>query len=374
MRTITATCLALALSSTLVSQNYTMEIPSEFGSEWSLCSFDIIALGNIHNAGGGMATMQQEFEGIHTLSGHGFTVTWSKAPGGGGTIEVETEYRNVFYGKMGLCYWTANREERFFEFVMSDLVGGSDTEQELAGPYHGHIEVLVDLCGQEFDLSEVEAIQGIIDDAIADDQNAICHFREFDTYDAEERMEARFRIAHYERSHRNFTQHVLDELQPHQDLYVWHGNRLLTFGNCKEPGLWYSVLEDDSLGTEEWGEAYTGYRVYATHGDDGNVFIGWGAAINTAMINIVGTPDTGKLTIGSAPVPGDNSWGAANFVTATRGEGMQITEMVRSVSGTLWIRDGLENGTKSGTFEAVCMDHLGRTRTLIGGFRNVALD
>ncbi len=367
-----ATAIAITvLCCTAVAQDYTLSIPADLGPEWNLCQFQIVSYGNNEITAVALAEMEQEFAGVQSLtSKNGYTVTWRPKPGGGGMIEVETKFRNQFWIDVGFCYWTKDHSQNFFRKIQGDLVGGSVNEEDLSGPYDGSLIIKVELCGGEVDYGEVERIQSMIEDATSTDPDAQCHFKIFDDFDNEERSEIWYIVNFYERSLREIGEHLVIALEPGHTVKPVYGNRVLYVSNCDQPALWYRVLKTDSA--EGWGESYTGNRVFAILKDDGNIMVSYIAAINTSLLNIFGSSDPGTIPIGPVPESGSPDYWRSTFVIVSKGEGMQVSDMVRSVSGKLTMNEGYYGqNTMNGHFEVIGIDQFGRRRSIIGGFRNL---
>ena len=356
-----------------LAQNYTMSVPTDVDPDWGLCLFEIVSFGN-HNIGASVvASMEQEFEGVKTLRSpnNDYVVTWIPATDGGGEIRVETDFKNQFWIELGFCHWTEDHSERSYKKVTGDLTGGSLNEEDLQGPYDGFLNITFDLCGKEDDYSETERLQLIIEEALPKGSNARVIFRGFESSPYPKQTQILYQIFDYQFSHRQISEHILNNaFGPEHPIHVYYGNRGLYFGDCDTSGLWYQVLETE--GAEEWGESYTGMRVYAIPKEEGNVMVGYGAAINTALINIFETSYVpGTYKIEAVPESGSPNYWRTNFIVISRGERMEGTGMVRSNSGILTLSEDNKLNTMSGRFEMIGVDHLGRTRSVIGGFRNL---
>lgn len=350
-----------------------MSVPSDIDPDWGLCLFEIVSFGNHNIAATKVASVEQEVEGVKTLRSEDgeYTVTWIPATSGAGEIRVETKFKNQFWIELGFCHWSKDRSERIYKKVIGDLTGGSVNEEDLQGPYAGFLNIAFDLCGMEDDYSESERLQLLIEEALPNGSNARVVFRGFESSPFTKQTQILYQVFDYRLSHRRISEHILSNaFGPEHPIHVYYGNRGLYFGDCDTAGLWYTVLKTKN--TEEWGESYTGHRVYAIPKDDGNIMVSYAAAINTALVNIFGpTFEPGILKIGSVPESGAPNYWRSNFVIVTRGERMEVTDMIRSNSGRLILSTGREPNTMSGRFEIIGLDQFGKTRSVIGGFRNL---
>ncbi len=359
------------------AETYTLAVPAQYGEQWNLCDFHVISAGTAASAGGAMATMEQEQTGVRVLtsSDSEYTMTFLPAEGGG-TLQLETPYRNVFWVRAFFCYWTEGNEERFIEQVTGDLVGGSPNEEHLEGPYDTYIHVALDLCGEEVDFSETTRLQQVMEEAVSADSDAVVEFRSFDADDFENRGEIYYDVINFEGSHRVVGEALRSAFTPADPIEVWYGNRMLHVGDCDQTALFYRVRDvDEAEGDrpEEWGETYTSaYRIYAAPGNDGNIMVGYAASTDTAIINLVGYSGAGTMPIHAAPPPGSDAGLGNTFVLITKGgDGMTLVDLVGSTSGSITLTPGTTPGTMSARFEAFGYDAAGRRRNIIGGFRNV---
>jgi hypothetical protein len=372
MRLYTIYIIAIKFFSIPVSaQNYTMPVPSDIDSEWGLCTFEIMSYANNSTAAVALAEIEEEYSGIKTLTSlNGYTVTWHPIPSGGGEITVDSNnFKNQFWIKLGFCYWTEDRSEKLYKEIQGDLVGGSIDEEDLEGPYDGLCSVFFELCGEDMDYSEVERI--LLEAEKSLPLESLYELRGFDLDSNKKQAVIYIDLVNYEVSHRKVVEQFLDALKPkHSNIRITFGNRLLILSDCYQPGFWYRVLKTENA--EEWGELYTGSRVFAIPRDDGNIMVSYTAAINNGLLNIFGIDDLPKkLNIGAVPESGSPNYWLSNFLIITRGEGMEVTDIVRSVSGKLTLTEDRDTNTFSGSFEVVGIDQLGRTRSVIGGFRDL---
>jgi len=358
---------------TAEGQNYTMSVPVDIDPDWGLCMFEIVSYGNHNVAAVALATMEEEFEGVKTLSAGGwdFIVTWHPALGGGGEITVETDYKNQYWIELGFCHWTEDHSDRSYKKIIGDLIGGSVNEEDLEGPYSGYLAIVFDLCGKDDDYSESERLRSVIEEALPQGSNAQVVFRGFETSQFPQQTQILYDLVNYEPSHRPIGEHILENaFGPEHAVHVTYLNRGLYVGDCNTAGLWYQVVDTEDV--NGWSESYTGLRVVAIPKNEGNVMITYGAALNTAMVNVFASNyEPAMLTIGSVPEFGSPDYFLSTFVIITKAEGMDMTDMIRSNSGILTLTKGMEPNNMSGHFEIVGIDLLGRTRSVIGGFRNL---
>lgn len=368
--TIAATVTALlAWPATASAEEYFMPLPADLGHEWSMCTFRISALDRGFRAAVGAFDLDERLKSGETyIARGGYELTWNAdqpSPG----IRVSTKYKNKFWMDAGFCRHSDDGEQFLTRSIDGFMTGGSEYEADVEGPYDTPLSVGLKLCGVEEDLEFADGLKAAIEDAVSGDPDAAVEFREFDATGADLDTFVHFDVISYERSHRTIADQIMAAIPDEYQAKIIYGNRMLAIAGCEGAGLWYRVLDED--GKTLWSDSFSGYRVAAAAQRDGNILVTYTVSANTVLVNIFGVKMPGPAVIGPAPEAGAEDPFKRTFVSISRADGMEVTGLITSLGGSMWLVENAEEQTLTGAFQFMGVDHEGKRRTVVGGFRNV---